>query len=279
MKLLGLIGDPVLQSPSPEMHNSAIRALNLDYIYLTFHVKTVDLRKAVEGLRAIGARGFNVTIPHKVRITSLVDSLDSLSRRVGAVNTVVNENGKLKGHNTDISGFIMPLREKLQDMDKKNVTVIGAGGAARACVVALEMEKCENIIVAARDPSKAKRMLASLGNMKTEVLDLREAGVKKVCLESDVIVNATPVGMYPNVSDSPIPADYIRKGVIAYDLIYKPLKTRFLSYAESAGATPVPGHKMLVEQAIASFRIWTGVNPPREVMASTVIQALAGGQK
>ncbi len=276
-QLCCLIGDPVSQSPSPEMHNFAFQSLSLNYIYLAFRVPPKQLKEAVNGLRAINARGFNITIPHKESIIKLLDDLDELAANLGAVNTVVNENGNLIGTNTDVEGFTNPLVEREPLLKKRRAIILGSGGAARACIAGLIHEGCTDFTILNRRVDRANQMISDMQRkftFKAEVVKLNEASLKRVIRSTDLVVNATPIGMYPNLGESPVPKNLIQRDQIIYDIVYKPVKTKLIRYAEDAGATVVYGYEMLVEQAAKAFSLWTGSEPPKESMKRIVLQQL-----
>ncbi len=276
-RLCCLIGDPVIQSPSPEMHNFAFQSAGLNYIYLAFRVPAKQLSEAVNGLRAINARGFNVTIPHKQSIVTLLDDIDELASNLGAVNTVVNENGHLHGTNTDVEGFIKPLLERERSLRNRRIIILGAGGAARACIAGLIQEGCTNLTILNRSADRAEQMVSDMHRKFTfnaEVAKLNEVSLKKTISSTDLLVNTTPIGMYPNLGESPVPKKLIQKDQIIYDIVYKPVKTKLIRYAEEAGATAIYGYEMLVEQAAKAFSLWTGSEPPKDNMKRIVLQRL-----
>ncbi len=276
-QLCCLIGDPVAQSPSPGMHNSTFRSAGLNFIYLSFRVPAAELEAAVNGLRAIGVRGFNVTIPHKAAVTKLVDTLDSISSDLGAVNTVVNDDGKLFGVNTDIEGFITPLKDKEIHLMHRRSMILGAGGAARACIAGLVHEGCTEFVILNRTNERASRMVSDFKqkfDFEAEVAPLNVENIARSIGSVDLVVNATPIGMYPNVSESPIPKNLLREEQVIYDIVYKPVKTKLIEYAETVGATVIHGYEMLVSQAAGSFSLWTGVEAHKGVMRRTVLQLL-----
>ncbi len=276
-QLCCLVGDPVVQSPSPGMHNSAFRSSNLNFIYLSFRVSAADLKDTVKGLRALGVRGFNVTIPHKEAVAKLVDTLDSISSDLGAVNTVVNDDGELFGVNTDVEGFIAPLKEREIPLLHRRSLILGAGGAARACIVGLVREGCTDLIILNRNVDRASKMVSDLKkkfDFEAEIISLDEENLSRSMGSVDIVVNATPVGMYPNVGESPISKDLIREDLVIYDTVYRPVKTKLVEYADTVGATVVHGYEMLVSQAAGSFSLWTGVEAHKGVMRRTVLQIL-----
>jgi shikimate dehydrogenase len=272
-----LIGDPVSQSPSPGMLNSAFRSANINFIYLSFRVSRENLKDVINGLRALDVRGFNVTIPHKETVCNLVDNLDNTASKLGAVNTVVNDEGQLYGVNTDIDGFIEPMKEKDILLKKIRCLILGSGGAARACLAGLIREGCTDFIILNRNLARAENMIGDMKqnfefDAKIGKLDLDT--IRKEIVSAKLIVNATPIGMYPNVGKSAVPKEDIREDHIVYDLVYKPVKTKLVEYAETAGATVIYGYEMLVNQAAEAFSLWTGIEPHKSLMRRTVVHLL-----
>jgi shikimate dehydrogenase len=273
-KLIGLLGHPVEHSFSPIMHNAAFRDKNLNYVYLAFDVLSENLKYVIDGAKAMGIVGFNVTIPHKIEIMKYLDEIDESAKLIGAVNTIKIENSKAIGYNTDGLGARMALEEEIGEVKDKNIIIYGAGGAARA--VAFELAKNNNIIIANRTIEKAK----SLAEEIREKLNKTEEGVKYSGLDVnldriDVIINATPIGMYPNVDVEPIvKAEMMHKGMVVMDLIYNPLETVLLKEAKKAGAKAINGLGMLIYQGAIAFEIWTNEKPNIEVMKNAIINHL-----
>lgn len=269
-RLCSLIGHPIKHSVSPQMHNAAFRSLGLNYVYLAFDVKPEKLEQAVKGLEAVGAVGFNVTIPHKVEVTRFLDELDESAERTGAVNTVVIKSS-LKGYNTDVYG----IEETLRDIRIGGYAmIIGAGGAARAAGVALINLGFRRIIVANRTLSKAKALVERLRELgaEAEAIGLREAGSR--AQRCSLIINATPIGMTPNIDETPLRSSEIPGDAAVLDLVYNPVRTRLLTEAEKAGAQAISGLEVLVYQGARAFKLWTGVEAPVEVMRSEALRAL-----
>jgi shikimate dehydrogenase len=273
-----IVGDPVEHTLSPAMHNAAFRETGLDYIYVAFTVKPGDLAGAVAGMRALGMPGMNVTIPHKVNVIPLLDRLDPLAEKIGAVNTIVNESGILTGYNTDASGFLRAMVENGVRPDGKTVVTLGSGGAARAVSFTLADNGATPVIL--NRPSgieRAKHLaltVAETTGIKTEALELDRENLEKVLEDADILVNATSVGMSPDTEKSPVPADLLKPGLVVYDIVYSPVKTRLLQDAEAAGAETVSGIDMLVWQGAMAFELWTGKKPPVEVMKNEVMKRL-----
>jgi len=279
-KICGLIGDPIEHTVSPAMHNAAFKALGLDFLYLPFQVKSADLGKAVGGLRALNITGVNVTIPHKVAVIPLLDALDPLAERIGAVNTIVNKEGQLTGSNTDAEGFIKALQEHGVAPKDKNTIVLGAGGAARAAAYALAGQGARLTILNRRLELDWARTLARKLEkdfpQKVRVLELDEKNLEKALGEAELLVNATSVGMSPNREATPVPARLLRGGLTVFDIVYNPIKTRLLAEAEAAGARTIGGVEMLVWQGALAFEKWTGQKAPLDLMRREAVKALEG---
>ena len=269
-RICGLIGDPVEHSMSPVMHNAAFRELGLDYVYLPFRVKKEEVGGAIEGMRALNLRGLNVTIPHKVAVLRLLDKLDPLAAKIGAVNTIVNEDGRLTGYNTDAGGFLQALLAKGVEPGGKSVAVIGAGGAARAITFILADKKARLVILnRAEELDWAKELAGRIRQtfgQEVEALELNRGNLTEVLKKADVVVNATSVGMSPNIGETSVEADLLRPGLVVYDIVYNPIKTRLLREAEAAGAKTIGGLDMLVWQGALAFEMWTGQKAPVDLM-------------
>lgn len=277
-KLCCLIGHPVEHSVSPQMHNSAFRRLGLNYAYLAFDVVEDALEAAVKGLKALRVAGFNVTIPHKIRVIELLDELDESAERTGAVNTVVNERGTLKGYNTDVHGIKRAL-EKFKLPGSGQVMVIGAGGAARASIKALLNLGFEKILIANRTLRRAQSLADWVRSMgfSADACSLEEG--RRRAGGCELIVNATPIGMYPNVDEAPLSRDEIPSGSAVLDLVYNPPRTKLLREAEKAGARAISGVEVLVYQGAESFKLWTGRDAPIKIMREAALKALKRAER
>jgi len=266
-----IIGDPIHYSLSPGMQNAAFAALGLNCTYIAFRVPPSELKESVESLRSINIAGFNVTVPHKVQVMKHLDELDVTAKKAAAVNTVNNIEGIFRGYNTDIHGFIEPLRRRMIDFRGMNVLVLGAGGAARAVVAGLaeESRSISKVVIANRDVERAKE-LAKIGSglgLKCETISLDKA--QSVSPDSDLVVNATTLGI--NNEPSVIDYDHIKKGSIVYDIVYRPVTTSLIDNAKYGEANVVYGYEMLVEQGAKAFEIWTGIQAPRDVMKKNLL--------
>jgi shikimate dehydrogenase len=277
-KVYAIIGDPVEHTISPPMHNAAFRRLGLDYVYVPLRVCKEDLPRAVDGLKALGVRGFNVTMPHKVSIIPLLDSLDPLAEKIGAVNTVVNDSGCLTGYNTDGPGALQALIEHGADPKNKNVVVLGAGGASRAISYVLARHGARMTIINRKEELDwaediARLVKDTIGvNVKVDVLGYRQ--LKAALATAEILINATSVGMNPDVGKSPVPADLLKNGLVVFDIIYNPMKTKLLRDAATAGCQTIGGVEMLVGQGILSFERFTGQRAPVATMRRAALKKL-----
>jgi len=277
-RLCGLIGDPVEHTMSPVMHNAAFNKMGLDYLYVPFRVKKEELSKAVEGMKALNIKGLNVTIPHKVTIIPFLDKLDRLAERISAVNTIVNNDGILTGYNTDATGFLQALLEKGIEPKGKNVVILGAGGASRAVSFALA-EKGAHLVILNRllELDWAEELADRISRtfeQEVKALELNTENLIIALREADILVNATSVGMTPNINDTPVTSDLLKPNLIVFDIVYNPIKTRLLREAEAAGAKTISGLDMLVWQGALAFEKWTGLKAPVELMKEAAIKEL-----
>ena len=265
--VVGVIGKPIGHSMSPMMHNAAFSRLGLNYVYLAFEVS--DLRGAIDSMRALGVRGFNVTIPYKVDVLRYLDKVDSVAKRIGAVNTVVNDKGMLKGYNTDCSGAVDALVSKTNIKGRK-IAVIGAGGAARAVAFGVA-EKGAHVLVVNRTLSKGEKLVSDVNRFFPESA---ECGTMDGLSDVDIIVNTTPVGMDPDVHKTPVSKKFLRRNHIVMDIVYNPIETQFLKDAKSLGCMTITGVEMFVGQGSRSFELFTGKSAPRDVMQNAVFSLL-----
>ena len=269
-KVCGLIGDPVEHSMSPVMHNAAFRELGLNYLYVPFRVKKEEIGKAIDGMRALNLRGLNITIPHKVAIIPLLDELDPLAEKIGAVNTIVNNDGVLRGYNTDASGLLQSMWTNGIEPRDKNIVIIGAGGASRAVTFILADKKARLVILnRIQELDWAKELASRITQtfrQKIEALELTRENLAKVLNKADILLNATNAGMSPNTEETPVDADLLRPELVVYDIVYNPSKTRLLREAEMINAKTIGGLDMLTWQGALAFQMWTGRKAPVELM-------------
>jgi shikimate dehydrogenase len=276
-----LIGDPVERSPSPAMHNAAFKALGLKSVYIALPVPKPMLTQVMAGIRAMAIAGLNVTVPHKIAVIEMLDKLEESAKLVGAVNTVKNVKGKLVGFNTDGEGALRALEQKAGTLTGKKVVLLGSGGAARA--IAFSLAKAgAGISIANRTVSRSRALSQEIERklgVGVKSLGLSRSELTKVVKQADVLINATTVGMHPNVGQTLVTADMMHRGLVVNDIVYKPLETRLLREAKQTGAKTVDGLGMLVHQGALSFEIWTGRRAPIKVMEAATRQELGGKNK
>jgi len=271
-KVLAVFGFPVEHSLSPAMHNAAIRALGLDYVYVPFRVAPESLAEAVRGIRAMSFAGVNLTIPLKQAAVDLVDGLSDEAARVGSVNTLWWDGDRLMGDSTDGRGFLRSLEAEAGGVPR-TALILGAGGAARAVCFALA-DRGVRMVIANRTVQAAERLASEMPGAAVDVIPLERADVADALTDAELLVNCTPVGMYPKTGETPVPPDLIGPGHVVYDLIYNPPETALLAGARRMGARAVNGVKMLVHQGALSFELWTGLKPPLRVMEQAVRDGL-----
>jgi shikimate dehydrogenase len=278
-QVLAVYGCPVEHSLSPAMHNAAIAILRLHYIYIPFSVQPSELRSAVQSIRSLCIRGVNLTVPHKESVLAYLDWISPEASAVGAVNTISNDNGRLLGYNTDGYGFIQPLIDDGINVRGKEVLVLGAGGAARSVVYRLAMDGA-HIRIANRTAERARLLAESVnefaGAERVRWIEYDDsAELANAAAGAELIVNATSMGMHPEVANMPpIPLRSFHPGQVVYDLIYNPAETLLLTEARIAGAETRNGLKMLAYQGAEAFRIWTGIKPPVEKMMEVLKRKL-----
>jgi shikimate dehydrogenase len=278
-RVCGVIGDPIEHTLSPTIHNAAFNHLELDFVFLAFRVKAAELENAICGMRGLGIHGLNVTMPHKGTVTAYLDKLDPAVKFLGSANTILNEDGKLLGFNTDGTGALKALRGNGVNLSEKKVLLLGAGGAAKAVAFALSKEVGE-LVILNRSSEKAKRLAEALRRTLNKnvvggafSLDTLAENLRN----SDVLINATSVGMHPKADQSIVPPQLLRSGLTVMDIVYNPVETKLAKEAKTAGAKVVSGVEMLIYQGAASFEIWTGRAAPVEVMRKAALKRLSAG--
>lgn len=276
-RLLAVIGAPIAHSLSPIIQNAALRAAGLDYVYAALPVRADALASAVRGLYDAGIAGFNVTIPFKTEIIPLMDALSEDARRIQAVNTVVVEDGRLVGHNTDVAGFLAGFAERGIALTGKNAVLIGAGGAARAALWGLLRSGVSSVAIGVRSVEKGAALAADFttdGDVRAVSFD--DAAWIAACSDADIVVQTTPLGMTPHTEEMPpVDAAVINPSAVVCDLIYTPAETRFLREARARGCETINGETMLVAQGAAAFHLWAGVRPDMELMKRTLREELS----
>jgi shikimate dehydrogenase len=265
-KIIGIIGYPLEHSLSPLLHNQASDELGLNYVYLPFSLKPDYLEDGINAIRAFNIRGVNVTIPYKEGVIPYLDELDPLAEEIGAVNTIVNTEGHLKGYNTDMAGFQHVLEKRSFKIEGKTAVIIGAGGASRAVGIALCQKGIKKIYLINRTEEKALRLLRDWQMKYPEIefasVELKYDQYKSIIREADLLVDTTPVGMTPEIDVEPvISPEALHSKLLVIDLVYNPEETCLLKAADDSGAEAVNGLEMLIYQGIESFRLWTGYEP------------------
>ena len=275
-KVCAIIGDPVEHSLSPVMHNVAFKELGLNLVYMAFTVTTKELKTAIMGARSLGLTGLNVTMPHKNAVMNYIDEVDATAKGIGAVNTILSNHGKLIGYNTDGNGAMIALQENGVDPEGKKLVLLGAGGAAKA-IAYHAAQDVDELVILNRSQEKAIKLDEALPQSfrkKVKTGRLSFTVLKEELKEADILINATSVGMHPNVDISPVPSSLLRCDLCVMDIIYSPLETRLVIDAKSLGAKVVSGLEMLIYQGAVAFEIWTNCSAPIEVMRNAALNEL-----
>jgi shikimate dehydrogenase len=266
-KICCLIGDPVEHSLSPLIHNAGYQALGINYVYVSFRVK--DIKRAIEGIRGLNIRGASITLPHKATAIKYLDRIDPLAEEIGAVNTIVNDEGVLTGYNTDGDGALQAL-EEVTTLGGKKAALIGSGGAASAIAVGFKKNGVK-LVVLNRTEEKARELARQVSADSFGSLEkLPEIS------SADILINATSVGMWPEINQSVVPEDLLHNRLTVFDTVYNPKETKLLAEARERGCAIVYGYKMLLYQAAMQFELFTGLKAPLPVMESALTQALEG---
>jgi shikimate dehydrogenase len=266
-KMCGLIGDPVMHSMSPLMHNAAFEKLGLNFKYLCFRVEKKKLKEAIQSMRALNIAGFNVTVPHKQEVMKHLDEIDAVAKKIGAVNTIVNKKGKLTGFNTDWKGLVKAIEEHTEIKDKK-IVIVGAGGTGRAIAFGI-LKRGGNLTILNRTIEKARELAKELG-CKFGGLDLLDT------IKADFLINSTLVGMHPHIDESIATKEQLKNFKIVVDVVYNPFETELLKLAKKTGCLTISGLKMLVFQGAESFELWTGMKPDTKLMFHVAKKKLTG---
>lgn len=273
--IYGLIGNPVSHSISPIIHNTLFKEMNLNNAYVPFKVDKIG--DFIREFRELDVKGYSVTIPHKESVINHLDAIDPIAKKIGAVNTIVNKDGQLVGFNTDCKAAIQALEDanQVSPTDTKNdclkgrrVTLLGAGGAARAIAFGLQ-ERRAQITIVNRNYERAQSLAGDVGCLSKKLNDLPS-------IETDILINATPVGMFPAVNKTPIDKNQLKPNMIVFDTIYNPIETRLLREAKAQGCKIVGGLPMFVNQAAAQFELWTGIKPPLKLIREIAYKKLVG---
>ncbi len=276
---LGVIGDPIAHSKSPVMHEAALRESGIAGEYSALHIKPDQLADLIAAVREEAYRGINVTIPHKENVMRHLDELSEDARRIGAVNTIINEGGRLIGRNTDGIGYVRSLKEEAAaELEGRRIVVIGAGGAARGIIYALAAEAPERIVLLNRTTERAEALAREWSDL-ADIAALPADRAAEALRSADIVINTTSVGMHPQVDAVPIDPALLRGGEIVSDLIYNPLETKLLRLAREKGCRVHGGLGMFVYQGAYAFEYWTGVPAPIEAMRAAVLGDMNVGAK
>ncbi len=278
-RLYCLIGHNVEYSLSPEIHNAAFQALGIRAVYIVLSIPPPILPDLISSFKRIGVSGFNITIPHKESIIPLLDKVDALATKTGAVNTVISKGRKLYGYNTDVYGVLRPLQSRGVNIKKSTALIIGGGGTARACATALASNGCKEITILNRDARRAGRLATSVQktfHIKCHHSALNKLSASKAIEACNLVFNATPVGGRNLEDATPIPTNKLTEGHVVFDAVYRPYKTKLVELAEKKGSVTIPGFEMLLEQGAASFKLWTGMDAPKDVMRDNLMRILVG---
>ena len=277
-RVYALIGNPVSHSMSPAIHNAAFMELDQDCIYVAFQVE--DVKSALAGMRALdNFRGMSVTIPHKIEVMQYVDEIPDVDRHIGSINTVVKEDGKLIGFNTDGPGALKAIGDAGVELAGKNVLMLGAGGAARAIAFTLAQKgSIGKLVLLDINEEFLSQLTGDLKSGTDAVIvpgALNQAAVEEHVASADLIINCTPVGMHPNVDATLVPEHLFRPGQVVFDVVYNPLETKLLRQAKAKGLKTIPGVEMFINQAILQFERFSGADAPEELMRSVVMEQLS----
>ena len=277
-RVYALIGNPVSHSMSPAIHNAAFMELDQDCIYVAFQVE--DVKSALAGMRALDKfRGMSVTIPHKIEVMQYVDEIPDVDRHIGSINTVVKEDGKLIGFNTDGPGALKAIGDAGVELAGKNVLMLGAGGAARAIAFTLAQKgSIGKLVLLDINEEFLSQLTGDLKSGTDAVIvpgALNQAAVEEHMASADLIINCTPVGMHPNVDVTLVPEHLFRPGQVIFDVVYNPLETKLLRQAKAKGLKAIPGVEMFINQAILQFERFAGADAPEELMRSVVMEQLS----
>ncbi len=272
-QLCAVLGNPVDHSLSPAIHNAAFREVGLNFVYLAFPVQ--NLEGAIRGIRALGhIRGLSVTIPHKVAILPLLDSVETTAKHIGSVNTVVKDRGILVGSNTDASGAIQSLKESGVDLSGRRVVIVGSGGAARAIAFGLCLEGNIHHLTLLGIDDQERSTLAGDLRAKTSVpvddWSVSVENLRPALGQAQLLIHCTPVGMHPNVEESCVPKNLLHRDLTVMDIVYNPIRTRLLQDAQAVGCRTIQGVEMFLHQAVGQFELWTGESAPVDVMRAVL---------
>ncbi|MBN2468228.1 MAG: shikimate dehydrogenase [Deltaproteobacteria bacterium] len=278
-KVCVLLGNPVEHSLSPLIHNAGFGELGINCVYVALRVKDADLADAMRGIRALNIRGASITIPHKVRALDHVDRVDALAEKIGSINTVVNDGGVLTGFNSDGMGALKAFRDYGVELENKRVLMVGAGGAARAIAFSLvanaRLRELSIMGIVREEVGELVDRLRETTESRIQGEAWGEEALRERMAASEIVINCTPVGMYPRTDEIPVPAGALRKGMLVFDVVYNPAETKLLVDAARRGCDTISGVDMFINQAAAQFELWTGKKAPVASMKKVVLDRLA----
>ena len=269
LKTFAVIGDPIDHSLSPTIHNAAYRELEMECTYIAYRVVQGELATGIESLKKIKISGFNVTIPHKVEMMKYLDNLDDNCKKIGAVNTVLNDDGILRGFNTDMDGFLEPLKRKNIEIKNSKILMLGAGGAARAIIAGFQKENAKEITIVNRTKSKGDELAGFSSELGLSSVSKSIENMNNFDSEFDIVVNASSLGL--RNEKNIIPSKLLDEQTIVYDIVYKPIKTDLINIAKEKKSRIIFGYEMLLGQAIRSFEIWLDRQAPYEAMKRSIL--------
>ena len=269
LKTYAVIGDPIEHSLSPTIHNAAYRELQLECTYIAYRVIQGDLVTGIESLKKIKIAGFNVTIPHKIEMMRYLDNVDENCKKIGAVNTVLNDDGILRGFNTDMDGFLEPIKRKEINIKNSRILLLGAGGAARAIVAGFQKENARDITIINRTKSKGEELVKFSNELGLNAVSKTIEEMDELDSNFDFIVNASSLGLKDEKNI--IPEKFLNEQTTVYDIVYKPVKTDFINKAKEKNCKIIFGYEMLLGQAIRSFEIWLDRKAPYDVMKRSIL--------
>lgn len=268
-KTYAVIGDPIDHSLSPNIHNAAFRELELDCTYIAYRIPKGELEEGLDALKKIKIAGFNVTIPHKVEIMKYLDKVDEDCSLIGASNTVSNNDGELKGYNTDMDGFLEPIKRRDIPIKDSKVLLLGAGGAARAIVAGFTKEKADSITIANRTKENATLLAQFAHKIGINATGISLDEIGDSISDYKFIVNASSIGL--KNEPIPLPIETVNQDSIVYDIVYKPMNTDLIKKSKQKGATVIYGYEMLLGQAAIAFEIWHETKAPYEAMKKAIL--------
>jgi shikimate dehydrogenase len=281
-KLISLLGYPLKQTFAPQMFNETFKKLNMDYFYFPIEVENDKLEAVVNGIRCMNYAGFNVTKPNKIKILDYLDELDGLAEKIGSVNVVAIKDGRLKGYNTDGMGFVQALLDETgMDLSRNTFFIFGAGGASRALSATLADRGAKKLYIIDKIDQASKSLVDDINNkirVCAEFIAFDDAPVQELLQKSDVLVNASGIGMYPHLENTPVDKKILFKDLLVYDITYNPLKTRLLLDAEEVGCKTMNGIGMVINQGIKGFALMTGMPEPAEIMKDAMDKIIAGSK-